>query len=286
MPCSVVLVDDRHDVLELNRILLEAEGYETRGFTYADMTPGLLRQSVPCVMLLDLMPGDTAPWELMRRLRDDEATREMGLVVTSDSPEQVDRALRDKALAVSAGLVMPFDIDALYSAIATAASSGSARAPATIAVPLLQRAAVIMRDTRQSVLMRWVQRISTLDAFRRHPDLSLQELQGQAGALLDGIVDALELQGASRAVEATTAGIRPDASRDHARLRRCQGAGSADLAREIAMLRREIWREINPGLEKNRPSLEDWWVLQQRLHMALDETLCAILDTWDEDTQR
>lgn len=286
MSCSVVIVDDRHDVLELNRILLEAEGYETRGFSYADITSDLLRQSAPCVMLLDLVPGDVAPWELMRRVRGDPATQEMGLVVTSDSPAPVDTALRDTSLGVSAGLVMPFDIDALYNAIATAARGGSAAAPATLSIPLLRRAATIMRDLHQRLLMRWVQRISTLEAFRRRPDLTLRELQGQGDALLDGIVDALELQGSSRAVEATTAGIHLDAARDHARLRRAQGAGSGDLAREIAMLRREIWREINPAMKKDALPLDDIWTLQRCLHMALDETLCAMLDAWDESTPR
>lgn len=284
MPCSVVLVDDRHDVLELNRILLEAEGYETRGFTYAEMTPDLLRQSVPCVMLLDLVPGDRAPWELMRRLREDEATREMGLVVTSDSAQPVDRALRDSTLSVTAGLVMPFDIDALYHAIASAAGNGGASVAAPVAVPLLPRAAGLIRDARQRILSQWVQRISMLDAFRRRRELSLEQLYGQAGALLDGIADALDVQGPSRDVEATTVGVRPDAAREHARQRREQGSGSADLAREIAVLRREIWRELHAALDKHPPSLEDWWTLQRRLHMALDETLCAILEIWDEGT--
>lgn len=285
MACTVVIVDDRGDVLELNRILLEAEGYEAQGLAYKDVTVERIRQTGPCVVLLDLVPGDEAPWELMRRLRSDPATREIGVVVTSDSPAPVDRALRDTALGVTAGLVMPFDLDALYSAISTAARSGPATAPVAVAAPFLPRAAAVIHDARQRILLRWVQRVSTLDAFRRHPEMSLSEVQGRVGDLVDGVVDALEAQGASRATEASTVGIRADAAREHARLRRAQRLSASDLVRETAMLRRELWREINPVMKKDLPPIDDVWALERRLHMALDETLCIMLDTWEKGAE-
>ena len=111
---AVLIVDDRHDVLELNRILLEAEGYEAAGCSYTEATPERLRLAAPRVLLLDLVPGDEAPWTLLHRLRQDEDTCEIGVVVTSDAPGLVERALNDPELGIAAGLVMPFDIEALF----------------------------------------------------------------------------------------------------------------------------------------------------------------------------
>lgn len=282
MSDSVLVVDDRRDVLELNRILLAAEGYDTDGCTYAEATPERLRQSVPRVVLLDLIPGDTAPWDLLHRLRHDEALRAIGVVVTSDVPTTVERALADKSLGVAAGLVMPFDIEALYTAIAAAARQDGKSVPAATATPLLERAAAVIRQGRQRILMRWVQRLSAFDVFRDHPDLSLQDMRGQGEALLDGVADALALQAATLAVPSAAAGISIDAARAHARLRRAQGLNAANVAREMAALRREVWREVRSDIMRDPPPLDDVWSLQSRFFLSLDESLFVMLDMLDE----
>lgn len=300
-PRSVLIVDDRHEVLELNRILLEAEGYETEGCAYSEATPERLRRDRPDVLLLDLLPRDDAPWSLLRRLRQDTATRGIGVVVTTDAPDLVDRALRDTSLDVAAGLVMPFDIEALYAAIAAAArldrqsqvgqagQAGQAGHPilATPIVatnPLLGRAATLLRQDRARILLRWVQRLSTLDVFRDQPDLPLTALYGQGAALLDGVAIALELQSSSRTLAATTVGGGVEAAHAHARLRRGQGVRPGNLAREMAALRREVWRAVRGQVEGGAvsPSLAEVWDLLRRVDAATDEALAAMLDGWIE----
>jgi len=281
---AVLIVDDRHDVLELNRILLEAEGYEAAGCAYADATPERLRLAAPRVLLLDLVPGDEAPWTLLHRLRQDEDTREIGVVVTSDAPALVERALNDPELGIAAGLVMPFDIEALYAAIATAKRYGRKAVPAAPPVLLLQHAADTVRQGRGRILLRWVQRISALDAFRRRSNLSLTALRGQGAELIDGVADALALQAATRAVPTTAAGVCLEAAREHARLRRAQGLQAADAAREMVALRREVWREVRGTIAQDPPPLDEVWDLQGRLQLALDESLFAMLETLEETT--
>jgi DNA-binding response OmpR family regulator len=274
MAGAVLIVDDRHDVLELNRILLEAEGYEAEGSSYADVTPERLRRQAPRVLLLDLVPGDEAPWTLLRRLRQDEDTCEIGVVVTSDAPALVERALHDPELGIAAGLVMPFDIEALYTAIATAERSGRKATPVDPPIFLLQRVADTVREVRGRILLRWVQSISALDAFRRRPELSLAELRGRGEELIDGVADALALQAATHALPTATAGLCLEAVREHA----------PDVAREMAALRREVWREARGTIAQAPPPLEEVWELQGRLHLALDEALFAMLETLEEST--
>jgi DNA-binding response OmpR family regulator len=278
---AVLIVDDRHDVLELNRILLEAEGYEAVGCSYAEATPERLRRQAPRVLLLDLVPGDEAPWTLLQQLRQDESTCEIGVVVTSDVPVLVDRALADPELGIAAGLAMPFDIEALYAAIATAARHGR-KARASPPILLLQRAADAVRQSRERIVLRWVQRISALDAFRRRPDLSLAEMQGRGEELIAGVADALALQATTRAVPTTAAGVCLETAREHARLRRAQGLQATDVAREMVALRREVWREVRSTTAQDPPPLEEVWDLLGRLHLALDESLFAMLETLEE----
>jgi two-component system, OmpR family, response regulator len=279
---AVLIVDDRHDVLELNRILLEADGYGATGCSYAEATPERLRRQAPRVLLLDLVPGDEAPWTLLQQLRQDESTREIGVVVTSDVPVLVDRALADPELGIAAGMAMPFDIEALYAAIATAARHGRRVGRASPPILLLQRAADAVRQGRGRIVLRWVQRISALEPFRRRPDLSLAEMQGRGEELIDGMADALALQAATRVVPTTAAGVCLETAREHARLRRAQGLQATDVAREMVALRREVWREVRSTTTQDPPPLEEVWDLLGRLHLALDESLFAMLETLEE----
>ena len=288
-PPSILIVDDRHEVLELNRILLEAEGYEVAGCSYGEATLERLRRDGPAVLLLDLVPRDDAPWSLLRRLRQDPSTREIGVVVTADAPALVDRALRDTPLGIAAGLVMPFDIEALYIAIAAAARRGqqaqpSPAAPIVAANPLLGRAAAGLRQERTRILLRWVQRLSTFDIFRGQPDLPLNALRGQGVALLDGVAAALDMQSSSRAAAATAVGSGAEAAHAHARLRLGQGARPSDLAREMAALRREVWRAVHGLAAAPVAPLDDVWDLLRRVDAATDETLAAMLEGWAEET--
>lgn len=283
MADAILIVDDRRDVLELSRILLESEGYIADACAYVEATPQRLRESAPRVVLLDLTPGDTAPWELLQRLRRDEATRDVGVVVTSDTPALVERALRDEDLGVAAGLAMPFDIEALFDAIGQAKRKGRTSDHSDTSTALLQRIAEVLRQRRQRILTRWVQRLSTLQAFRERPALSLQEVQGRAGDLIDGAADALALQASALAIPASPAGVCIDAARDHARLRRAQGLSPADLAREVVALRREIWREARGELGRELPPPNELWGLETRLYLTLDESLFAMLDAYGED---
>jgi hypothetical protein len=130
--------------------------------------------------------------------------------------------------------------------------------------------------------MRWVQRLSTIEPFRLQPDLSLEELQGQGAALIEGVAEALALMAATRAVPAAVAGVPLDAVREHARLRRMQGVTPTDLAREVVALRREVWREVRTALKTEAPNTDDVWSLQARVLIALDEELFAMLDTLRE----
>jgi DNA-binding response OmpR family regulator len=281
-PRSVLIVDDRHDVLELNRILLEAEGYEAVGCSYREATVERLRRERPGVLLLDLVLRTEEPWDLLRRLRQDPSLEDIGVVVTSDAAALVDRALREQTLGVAAGLVMPFDIEVLYAAIAAAGQRGQP-AQAVSVNPLLDRVALLLRRDRQRILLRWIQRLSTFDVFRRQPDLSLAALQGQGSALLDGIAAALEVQSSSRDVAAMTVGGGADAAHAHARLRHAQGARAADLAREVAALRREIWLVAHGEAATASASRDDAWGLLRRVDAAADEALCAMLDTWSHE---
>lgn len=282
MSSPVLIVDNRRDVLELNRILLEAEGYEAQGFSYAELTPRKLQDCVPDVLLLDLMPGSEEPWDLLRRLRQDPVTRHIRVVVTSDSPTLVEKVLHDRDLGIAAGLVMPFNIEALYAAIAAAAQPEvPGGIPVLARVP--ERESIIegLREGRSRVVLRWIQRLSTLTSFRKKPTLSLLELRGHGDALFDTIVDALAVWTVPRAAADVRVAVRLDEAYGHATVRREQGVSMTDIVRELGYLRTEIAHELQARAQQGSLSSDEMWDLLRRLGNAVDETLVAIFDGWE-----
>ncbi len=88
----------------------------------------------------------------------------------------------------------------------------------------------------------------------------------------------------SSADAATALSLRTSAAHAHAFLRRAQGIGVGDLAREFTALRREVWRVahlvVSDGGQGGAPARDDMWALTRRLDAAVDESLAAALDAW------
>jgi two-component system cell cycle response regulator DivK len=76
----VLVVDDNPANLRLLRLLLAAEAYEVRTANGAEQALAMLEDFRPRLILMDLqMPGIDG-FELTRRLKDDEATRDIVIV--------------------------------------------------------------------------------------------------------------------------------------------------------------------------------------------------------------
>ena len=77
----VLVVDDEDDIRELCRVNLEFEGFQV--FDAANGPAGLEQASRhrPDVIFLDLMMPDMDGWEVLRRLKEDDATAQIPVVM-------------------------------------------------------------------------------------------------------------------------------------------------------------------------------------------------------------
>jgi CheY-like chemotaxis protein len=93
---KVLVIDDNPDVVRLFRRYLSSGGYR---LFHAGTAETALRYAIdlqPDVITLDLMMPSQDGWDILQRLKDDDATREIPIVVCSVLPE--------KALAYSLGI--------------------------------------------------------------------------------------------------------------------------------------------------------------------------------------
>jgi CheY-like chemotaxis protein len=111
----VFAVNSSPDFLLIVREVLADEGYAvtTGDFESNVFTRIVMRQ--PDALIIDVAPGESAGWDLLRRLNLEAKTRDTPVLVTSTSPALLEQA-RDEAAWYGANrffLTKPLDLDEL-----------------------------------------------------------------------------------------------------------------------------------------------------------------------------
>src|SRR5215470_18510755 len=77
----VLVVEDEQDVTELLRYNLTKEGYEVTAAPNGADAVKLARDLLPDVILLDIMVPQLNGWEVCRRLKNDQETRGIPIIM-------------------------------------------------------------------------------------------------------------------------------------------------------------------------------------------------------------
>jgi CheY-like chemotaxis protein len=103
--CTVMVVDDEPDMRYLLRVTLEAAGYEVVEAAHGGSALEQVRRSPPQLVLTDRMMPRMDGGELIERLRADESTKAIPIVLISST--------RGEQGGADAMLAKPFDPDEL-----------------------------------------------------------------------------------------------------------------------------------------------------------------------------
>ena len=88
---TILIVEDEADLIENLEYNLQQEGYRTLAAQNGDEALDLLDESTPDLVVLDLMLPDTSGIELCRRIRNDETTRRIPVLMLTARGEETDR---------------------------------------------------------------------------------------------------------------------------------------------------------------------------------------------------
>jgi CheY-like chemotaxis protein len=112
MPARVMVVEDDDTIRQLITVNLELEGFDV--VTAIDGQDALnhVKELAPAVMTLDVMMPRLDGWETAARLRADDETKHIKLVLLSARAQQSDLQ-RGERIGVDAYLTKPFDPDQL-----------------------------------------------------------------------------------------------------------------------------------------------------------------------------
>jgi len=109
----ILYFEDDSDMVELVRIILEREGYQVEGVAEGHSGINLAAQNLPDVILLDLMLPDMDGWEIYRRLKIDEATQDIPVIVVTAKAQSIDKVLGLEIAKVDDYISKPFRPDDL-----------------------------------------------------------------------------------------------------------------------------------------------------------------------------
>jgi DNA-binding response OmpR family regulator len=85
---DVLLIEDDEQFLEMYRLRLERDGYRVHTATDGEQGLALAAQLMPGIVFLDLRLPKIDGFEVLRRLRADEATAGLPIVILSNHGEQ------------------------------------------------------------------------------------------------------------------------------------------------------------------------------------------------------
>lgn len=88
MSTTVLVVDDEADVRVLCRVNLEFEGYRVVEAESGSKALDMVRAEPPDLILLDLMMPNMDGWEVIRRLRADERTASIPVVMLTAKADE------------------------------------------------------------------------------------------------------------------------------------------------------------------------------------------------------
>jgi len=109
MTTRVLCIEDEPEMIELIRLILARGGYEVLG---AESGPDALEllATTPDIdlILLDLMMPEMDGWEVYQRLKADERTRDIPVIVVTAKAQRIDRVLGLYIVGVDDYITKPF----------------------------------------------------------------------------------------------------------------------------------------------------------------------------------
>ena len=103
-----VYIEDEPEMIDLVRLILARRHYDVIGANGGREGLNIVRQTLPDVILLDLMMPDIDGWEVYHQLKADERTREIPVIVITAKAQNIDKVLALHIAKVDDYIAKPF----------------------------------------------------------------------------------------------------------------------------------------------------------------------------------
>jgi CheY-like chemotaxis protein len=232
----VLLIERQADLRELNELILREAGYQVQTVSPNADPVAVAAGSHPKAIVLDIQVNHPLDWQILDQLNANSITETIPVVVISTSERAVTTA--QATPVVGPAIVMPYDIDALQRAVATALKQPPPAAvlPPSPHPPPADLATVgrFLNAHSRALVLRAISCLQKIEPFHSHfPELS-PGLVDNLPVMLGALTVALE-RGLTPEDAVAPPRIRA-AIREHVELRLRQRFDPGAILREYQVL--------------------------------------------------
>jgi CheY-like chemotaxis protein len=114
----IFVVNGSADFLEVVRDLLQDEQYNVTTTNFVPLTFEQVEIARPSLLIVDLIHGEMAGWDLLADLRHEAGTRDIPVILVSTSKQLLEKAETERVIwGGDRYFLKPFSLDALLQAI-------------------------------------------------------------------------------------------------------------------------------------------------------------------------
>jgi CheY-like chemotaxis protein len=114
----IFVVNGSVEFLDVVRDLLQDEHYNVTTTNFVPRTFKQIETARPSLLIVDLIHGEMAGWELLADVRHEAATRDIPVILVSTSEQLLEKAETERVIwGGDRYLLKPFSLDALLQAI-------------------------------------------------------------------------------------------------------------------------------------------------------------------------
>ncbi len=114
---QIVYIEDDSEMIDLVRLILARKNFEFMGASGGREGLELIRQSLPDLILLDLMMPDMDGWEVYHQLKAEENTKNIPVIVITAKAQNIDKVLGLHIAKVDDYISKPFSPKELIASI-------------------------------------------------------------------------------------------------------------------------------------------------------------------------
>jgi DNA-binding response OmpR family regulator len=104
----VVCIEDEPEMIDLMRLILSRKGYQVIGAMGGREGLEAVQKEKPDVVLLDLMMPDMDGWEVYQKMKANEATKNIPVIVVTAKAQSIDKVLGLHIAKVDDYITKPF----------------------------------------------------------------------------------------------------------------------------------------------------------------------------------
>lgn len=268
----ILIASHSPDMADLLRTLLREAGYDTISAPLDEGVKDTIREYAPDAVVMEVVEDHPFDLYLLDHLRTDPKTMGLPVVAMASMPATLESVIT--SFNVKQTLVLPFDLEELEQKVQDAIQQtpiiGLAKTPLEPPNPLFVELASRLAARSRQLIIRWVQRLATMEPFRRLR-LNLVDEIDHVPVLVEAVLLALQTRDYRQELEGLPA-IK-DRVAAHALTRIRQGVPLALAVKEYEIMREEIRHEIGEALANKHPTPDEMMEIIARKDYALDMIL-------------